>query len=285
MTALIITLAVALGAIAIWWLIFETEGVYLGRGWVIWLYDAYARRYERIKAFDPAYEYALLADPILTATYPNNAPLILDIATGTGRVPRAMCNHALFEGHIVALDLSHKMLHEAAYLLGEDLARVDLMWGAAECIPFADNTFDVVTILEALEFMADPDAVLREAVRVLRHGGTLLITQRVNIRTMPGKTWSRQTLHERLAANNIHDIKFEVWQEQYNKVWGCKATTTDNETTSAPRAFVLETHLVCQRCGHIGHDFVSPNFVCPSCQHIIGLDEAGIILAFHAQDC
>ena len=37
--------------VLVWWLFIETEGVYLGRGVVIWLYDVYASRYDGIKEF------------------------------------------------------------------------------------------------------------------------------------------------------------------------------------------------------------------------------------------
>jgi ubiquinone/menaquinone biosynthesis C-methylase UbiE len=45
-----------------------------------------------------------------------------------------------------------------------------------EKLPFNDNTFDVVTSLANLEHLMDPKAVLNEIYRVLKPGGTLLLT-------------------------------------------------------------------------------------------------------------
>jgi SAM-dependent methyltransferase len=43
-------------------------------------------------------------------------------------------------------------------------------------LPFADDTFDTITILDVIEHVADDDAVLRELTRVLKPGGRLLLT-------------------------------------------------------------------------------------------------------------
>lgn len=51
------------------------------------------------------------------------------------------------------------------------LARFD-----AQAIPFADACFDVIAMFEALYYLPDPNAFLREAQRVLRPGGYLLIS-------------------------------------------------------------------------------------------------------------
>ncbi|NDJ78960.1 MAG: hypothetical protein GYB65_22140, partial [Chloroflexi bacterium] len=71
----IVALGAAVGlALVVWWLVFKTEGVYLGRGVVIWLYDVYARRYDNIKQFRPINEDIYLARPILQAIPHVRAP-------------------------------------------------------------------------------------------------------------------------------------------------------------------------------------------------------------------
>ena len=68
MTELLTYAVSALLALALlwlaWWLIIASEGVYLGRRAVIWLYDLYAIRYDAIKRVQPLYERALLAQPL-----------------------------------------------------------------------------------------------------------------------------------------------------------------------------------------------------------------------------
>ena len=86
-----------------WWLIIETEGVYLGKRAVIALYDLYASRYDRVKQFDEAADLALISEPIMARAHPATDPLILDVATGTGRLPLIMARNGGFEGHVIGL--------------------------------------------------------------------------------------------------------------------------------------------------------------------------------------
>lgn len=204
----------------IWWLIFETEGVYLGRRVVIWLYDIYAQRYDRIKNFDPVYERELLAAPILGYFAPFNTLNILDVATGTGRLPLALVEHPAFNGKIIGLDLSRNMLAVAANKVQDD--RVAWVHSPAETLPFKDDSFDAVTCLEALEFMGDTQQVICELVRVLRPGGLLLVTLRINTRWMPGKTHTQQAFVTMLEACGIGHVTIEPWQVDYHRVWGMK---------------------------------------------------------------
>ncbi len=225
----------------VWWLIFETEGVYLGRRVVAWLYDVYADRYDGIKQWEPLYEHVLLANPIMAQIAPHKSPLVLDVATGTGRIPMALFQHPAFQGRIIGLDLSRKMLTKAAEKL-HSYDRLSLIWETAEQLPFTDNTFDVVTCLEALEFMPRPAQIVAEMVRVLRPGGILLVSNRAS-RWMPGKIWSDDQLLQLLASLGVEYSEVEVWQEDYKKVWGQK-----NGESSPVGARPLEEVLRCQRC-------------------------------------
>lgn len=231
------------GFALLWWLLISTEGVYLGRRVVIWLYDLYANRYDSIKNYQPDYERWLLANPLLGAIHPHVSPLVLDIATGTGRLPIALLNHPEFQGRIVAVDLSRRMLALAAQKLHDDLNRVSLLWCAAERLPFPDSTFDIVTCLEALEFMSSPTQVLKTLLRVLRPGGLLLISSRINTQVMPGKTWADDEIKRLLINLGAKHVEIEVWQLDYHKVWALKAGE------SYPvGARPLEEILRCPRC-------------------------------------
>ncbi|PJF38650.1 MAG: hypothetical protein CUN55_16670, partial [Phototrophicales bacterium] len=225
----------------IWWLVFETEGVYLGRRLVIWLYDVYARRYDNIKQFEPTYEQHLLARPLLSRIAPHRAPLVLDAATGTGRMALALLDNPVFMGRIVAVDLSYKMLEQAASKL-KGYQRVDLLWCSADELPFDDNTFDVVTCLEAIEFTPSPEKTLRELARVLRPGGTLLITNRLS-KWMPGRLWDNEELADLLLDYGMQQVDIELWQVDYNKVWAKK---DGHSPVIGPR--YLEEILQCPHC-------------------------------------
>ncbi|MEM6529024.1 MAG: hypothetical protein AAF653_12070, partial [Chloroflexota bacterium] len=87
----------------VWWLLIETEGAYLGQRVVTWLYDRFATRYDNIKAFNPTHEYLYVSSPIMNASRPHTDMLMLDIATGTARLPLAMLAHERFKGHIITV--------------------------------------------------------------------------------------------------------------------------------------------------------------------------------------
>jgi ubiquinone/menaquinone biosynthesis C-methylase UbiE len=220
---LLIVGLVAAGAFLIWWLIFQTEGVYLGRRVVIWLYDVYATRYDSIVQHDDIDEHLYLAQPLMSRL-DNNRPLILDVATGTGRLPLALCQHARFEGQIIALDLSTGMLNQAIEKIHANhfSQYVTFLQANGQHLPFAENTFEVVTCLEALEFMPQPEAALSELVRVLQPGGLLLTTQRINERWMPGRLWNRTAMTALLHDAGMHHIEFIPWQHDYTKVLAYK---------------------------------------------------------------
>lgn len=215
---------VAIIAFLLWWLLIRTEGVYLGRGVVIWLYDVFATRYDNIVQHDDVAEHLYLAQPIMRRLASNTAPQVLDIATGTGRLPMALCQHARFEGHIIALDRSSKMLVQATEKIAREHfnAYVTFLRADAASLPVPDQSFELVTCLEALEFTPDPTAVLDECWRSLRPGGWLLTTLRVNEPLMPGKCWSAGRMRAELSQRGFSDIDFVDWQVDYQQVWARK---------------------------------------------------------------
>ena len=222
---LFIGVGALLGAFLIWWLVFETEGVYLGRRVVVALYDLYAARYDRIKQFDERADITLISQPLLERISPLADPLLLDVATGTARVPLIMARNARFEGHVVGLDASRRMLDKAGAKIaaGRFESFITLLQHDASELPFDDDSFDVVTCLEALEFMPRPQVALAEMVRVLRPGGLLLTTIRIDTRWMPGRAWSEKRMRAELEALGMREIDVMIWQEDYSQVWALKA--------------------------------------------------------------
>lgn len=98
---------------------------------------------------------------------------MLDVATGTGAVAAELVlQHRC---RVTGIDQSPPMLAAAAARL-EDLGlsqRVTLVEGEAERLPFADASFDGLTVSYLLRYVDDPAATLRELVRVVRPGGIL----------------------------------------------------------------------------------------------------------------
>ena len=266
MTDLLASAVTALLALALlwlaWWLLIASEGVYLGRRAVIWLYDLYASRYDSIKRVQPLYERALLAQPLLDGIVPQRAPMLLDVATGTARLPLALLTHPDFQGQVIATDLSRSMLRIAARKTHAWSSRCCLLRCPAQSLPFGDASFDVVTCLEALEFMPRPAAVLAELLRVLRPGGLLFISNRIHTRLMPGKTWNHAQLTLLLRDFGAAEVWCEPWQVDYARVFVRKTGTSTPVGARPPgellrcpccgaTALVTESEagLHCSRCG------------------------------------
>jgi demethylmenaquinone methyltransferase/2-methoxy-6-polyprenyl-1,4-benzoquinol methylase len=103
----------------------------------------------------------------LVGRIPDGPSHVLDVATGTGLVAEEL----LERGHrVTALDRSPEMLAGARKRLG---GRIDLIEGRAESLPFADETFDHLTVTYLLRYVDDPGAVLAELFRVVRRGGVV----------------------------------------------------------------------------------------------------------------
>ncbi len=191
-----------LATVAIYWLLVLTEGAYLGARTVTALYNRVAQRYDSIKQFDDDDEAYFLGRPVarflagLSDTDPD-PPWLLDVASGTGRLPLAVLRASAGSSRVVALDRSSAMLAEARRKLDEQgWADVVCLAHDAARLPFADQQFPVVTCLEALEFMPEPTAALAELLRVARPGGLLVLTNRIGreARFLPGRTFTRDDL-------------------------------------------------------------------------------------------
>jgi len=227
---LAVWVAGVVGAVALLhWLLVATEGTYLGPRVVTLLYDWTAPRYDRLKGLSFIHEMQRLGIPLAEALEGEPSPRVLDVATGTGRLPLALLRQADFAGHIAGLDRSLPMLARAREATAQD-NRVMLLQGDAATLPFADGSFDAVTCLEALEFMWRPAAVIHEMRRVLKPGGVLLVSNRVGIDAwlFPGRLCGRGRLERFLARNGFSAIDRRRWQVHYDLIWataGCRCLT------------------------------------------------------------
>lgn len=101
---------------------------------------------------------------------------MLDLGTGPGHIPLMVASE-MAGSRIIAVDLSHHML-QIAYgkLAGTSLGeRVAFQLADVKDLPFEDRSFDTVFSNTILHHIPEPMAMLREAWRVLKPGGVLLI--------------------------------------------------------------------------------------------------------------
>jgi SAM-dependent methyltransferase len=102
---------------------------------------------------------------------------VLDVGCGTGEDVRAMSRLVGPRGRAVGADASEDLLELARARVRPGDGPLIFLRADAAALPFADRSFDGVRIERALQHVPDPDAALREAVRVLRPGGRLVAVE------------------------------------------------------------------------------------------------------------
>ena len=128
-------------------------------------WDKNAGRYDRFMRKDrAAYDemYALIRPVVKGKT-------VLELATGTGLIAKNIVNAA---AHIEASDTSAEMIREAKRR--NHSAKLYFSVQDMFCLPYADESFDVVIVSNALHIVPQPEKALAEIHRVLRDDGVLI---------------------------------------------------------------------------------------------------------------
>ncbi|WP_297907892.1 bifunctional demethylmenaquinone methyltransferase/2-methoxy-6-polyprenyl-1,4-benzoquinol methylase UbiE [Thiomonas sp.] len=102
---------------------------------------------------------------------------VLDVASGTGDLARAFAQRVQPGGMVVATDINGAMLAEGRRRLLDAGVCVPAAQCDAEHLPFADASFDRVSVAFGLRNMTHKEAALAEFRRVLRPGGKLLVLE------------------------------------------------------------------------------------------------------------
>ena len=140
------------------------------------IFSTISKKYERFNAVSSFGAYKLwLADVVKKAPITPESD-VLDIAGGTGDVAFAIAR-GKHPKHIQCTDLVNDMLDVARAHYAEGAADgvpVDFEVVDAQNIPYADNSYDVITVAYGLRNMPQREKALSEMYRVLKPGGTLV---------------------------------------------------------------------------------------------------------------
>ena len=104
---------------------------------------------------------------------------VLDLAGGTGDLTRKFSEIVGDSGQVVLADINDSMIkvgREKLHNLGA-VGNIEYVQANAQALPFAENTFDLVTIAFGLRNVTDKDEALRSIFRVLKPGGRLLVLE------------------------------------------------------------------------------------------------------------
>ncbi len=175
------------------------------------LFSGLPRRYDLLSAAlsfgqDPRWRRALV-----DAIAPASGERVLDVATGTGMVAAELLSRG--DCTVVGLDQSPEMLAgaRARFAAGPDRARVQLIEGEAEHLPFPDESFDALTFTYLLRYVEDPAATMHELARVLRPGARIASLEfGVPPRALPRGAW---ILYTRVGLPLLGRLVSREWGE------------------------------------------------------------------------
>jgi demethylmenaquinone methyltransferase/2-methoxy-6-polyprenyl-1,4-benzoquinol methylase len=102
---------------------------------------------------------------------------VLDIAGGTGDLARAFARQVGERGLVVLTDINQAMLERGRDRLLDEGRLVPTTLADAEALPFAGDSFDLVSVAFGLRNMTHKECALAEMRRVLRPGGRLLVLE------------------------------------------------------------------------------------------------------------
>ncbi|MDY6912636.1 MAG: methyltransferase domain-containing protein [Chloroflexota bacterium] len=129
-------------------------------------------------------------DAVIQLSQISSNDRVLDVATGTGFMAKAMSG---IGADVLATDFTISMLEKAREGIG-DCDNAAFALADAECLPFADASFDVIACRVAIHHFANPQIALREMARVCKPGGRVVIMDVVS-----SEDESRSELHNRIG--------------------------------------------------------------------------------------
>ena len=112
----------------------------------------------------------------------NEGEAVLDIGCGAGVDTILAAMMAGPSGKAVGVDIVPEMLRRAEENLKmTDLKNVIFKKASGEKLPFEDNSFDVVISNSVINLIPDKAATLKEAMRLLKPGGRLMIADQITV--------------------------------------------------------------------------------------------------------
>jgi demethylmenaquinone methyltransferase/2-methoxy-6-polyprenyl-1,4-benzoquinol methylase len=143
------------------------------------VFDSVATRYDLMNDLMSGGAHRLWKHYTLSLTGLKPGDCALDVAGGTGDLAAGMSHQVGAAGLVVLTDINAAMLGVGRdRLINQGLvSNVRYAQANAECLPFADRSFNCVTIGFGLRNVTDKAAALRAMKRVLKPGGQLLVLE------------------------------------------------------------------------------------------------------------
>jgi arsenite methyltransferase len=138
--------------------------------------------------------------------------VVVDLGSGAGFDCLLAARQVAPAGRVIGVDMTHEMLKKArenARKVGA--ANVEFRLGELEHLPIADNTADVILSNCVINLVPDKQQVFREALRILKPGGRLAISDVVNIAPLPADLAADPAMFCGCVAGAVAVEEIENW--------------------------------------------------------------------------
>ena len=134
------------------------------------MFDDVAHRYDFLNGLLSLGRTKAWRRVVTSIIAPKPGMKILDIAAGTGSSSRPLVDKG---AEVTALDFSHGMIEQGR----KQNKNINFVQGDALKLPFEDNSFDVTTISFGLRNTSNTEKALKEALRVTKDGGRIVVAE------------------------------------------------------------------------------------------------------------
>jgi len=200
-------------------------------------------------AVNDAFVADLLALTARVGRKPSDGAVVLDVGTGTARIPVALCRETS-ACTVVGVDLAHEMLLVGRQNVAQAAltSRIALVRARAGALPLRDASVPIVASNSLIHHLPDPAAALREVCRVIAPGGLVFIRdllrpesraeldRLVSVHTAGATAGQRQLFADSLhAALTVDEVRAIVAPLPFSEV-SVEATSDRHWTLAATRA-------------------------------------------------
>lgn len=140
------------------------------------VFDSVAKKYDIMNDVLSWGFHRLWKRQCIQKTQVSQGSKVLDIASGTADLAMKFAELA-GPYNVTATDINHEMLSVGAQRIARKQLHCNVVEANAEDLPFASDSFDVVTVSFGIRNMTHKDRALREMLRVLKPGGRLFVLE------------------------------------------------------------------------------------------------------------
>jgi ubiquinone/menaquinone biosynthesis C-methylase UbiE len=138
--------------------------------------------------------------------------VVVDLGSGAGFDCFLAARQVGDTGRVIGVDMTDEMLKKARdNAAGIGAPNVEFRLGELEHLPIADNTADVVISNCVINLVPDKQQVFREALRVLKPGGRLAVSDVINIAPLPAELRADPALLCGCVAGAAPAERIETW--------------------------------------------------------------------------